>query len=144
MAMNFMCYYKASAFQVTRLLGFDAIYIRIFAYRYQIFGVNLCLFLQDSSQRVQQKSFITWKKHSIGHHTQGNWNHHQSRCEERKSHALTFGLWSDKQVWVDSAQYILVFRSMPKSILRLWYYVKYTLEPSKFPDVWCIFAWRLA
>ena len=29
MAINFVCYYKASAFQVTSLLGFDTIYIRI-------------------------------------------------------------------------------------------------------------------
>jgi hypothetical protein len=56
--MNIVCYYKVSAFQVTSLLGYDAIYIR---YRYQILGVNLCLYLQDSLQYVQEKSFIAQK-----------------------------------------------------------------------------------
>jgi hypothetical protein len=36
MAMNFVRYSKVSAFQVTILLRHDAIFIRVFLYKYQI------------------------------------------------------------------------------------------------------------
>jgi len=61
MTVNFVCHYKASNFQTTSLLGFYVIYIRIFAHRYQIFGVNLCPYLQHGLQRVQEETCITLK-----------------------------------------------------------------------------------
>jgi len=47
LAVNFVCHYKACKFQVTSLLGFDAIYVRIFAYK-----INQSHYRPGVAQRV--------------------------------------------------------------------------------------------